>query len=824
MIRQNFNAGWTVEKGSNDSRMNSFLGNVDSKTVHLPYDAMIHEQRTPDTKNGAQTGFYPGGEYIFQKRFTAPQEWQGKPVFIAFEGVYQTALVYLNGWLLKRNVNGYTEFTVDVGAYLKYGADNLLKVIADNSLEPNSRWYTGSGIYRPVSLLMGNKVYLQQDAVRITSREVCKDSAVLESSAMVQSCSLCTERVTVQQTISFGEKTVLSDRQDLLLKPNECQEVFFRYCLTDPQLWSPETPALYTSKVRILEGDVELDCEEDVFGVRSLTIDAVHGVRINGKTYLLRGACIHHDNGIIGAATLDFAEDRRIRQLKAAGFNAIRSSHHPAGRALLQACDRHGVLVMDELSDVWNVRKNPYDYALSFAEDWETTVEKMVAKDYNHPSVILYCVGNEISEAGSDAGAYMNRLLCNKFRALDPIRYTTNALNGLMAAGYRLRDIMVDIAREFPTQANKAGGNGAGSNALNSFMSLMAGEKGDYFATHPQLTQALSGCTDSCDVIGLNYLTGRHVLEHELHPHKAVIGTETYPADIVRLWKIVTENPHVIGDFTWAGYDYLGEAGCGIFHYGNGENFSSIYPERTAYIGDLDLLGNRRPISYLREIVYGLRKEPYIAVMRMEHNGQISSKTPWMFKDNLSSWTWPGYEGQEASVDVYSASEEVELFLNGASLGRKDVVDFSATYTVPYASGELKAVGYTKGYADGEMTLRTAQNAALKLEIDRTALRANGEDVAFCMICFADEQGTKDLHTVHKIRVSLEGPGTLEALGSADPCSEECYDAPESVSYDGCCMAVIRAGNTAGEIRLTATADGVEMQSVTIQTKVPNNG
>ena len=199
----------------------------------------------------------------------------------------------------------------------------------------------------------------------------------------------------------------------------------------------------------------------------------------------------------------------------------------------------------------------------------------------------------------------------------------------------------------------------------------MSGEKGDYFATHPLLTEALSGCEDSCDVIGLNYLTGRHVLEHELHPHKAVLGTETYPADIVRLWRIVEENPHMIGDFTWAGYDYLGEAGCGIFHYDGGANFSSIYPERTAYIGDLDLLGNRRPISYLREIVYGLRKAPYLAVLRMEHNGQTSSKTPWMFKDNLSSWTWPGFEGQTASVDVYSASEEVELFLNGASLGRR---------------------------------------------------------------------------------------------------------------------------------------------------------
>ncbi len=559
MIRQNFNADWTVEKGDGNSRMNSFLGNTQTKTVHLPYDAMIHEARTPDTKNGAQTGFYPGGEYIFQKHFTAPQAWQGKPVSLVFEGVYQTALVYLNGWLLTRNVNGYAEFTVEAGPYLKYGADNLLKVIADNSLEPNSRWYTGSGIYRPVRLLVGNKVYLPQDTVRITTREadegfalldvtaqvqsastvtervtlqqtICnkvylpqdtvrittreadEGFALLDVTAQVQSASTVTERVTLQQTICREGTAVLTDRQNLLLQPGESRTVSFRYCVDSPALWSPENPNLYTSTMQVLEGEEELDQEETGFGIRTLSIDAAHGVRINGQTVKLRGACIHHDNGILGAATLPDAEERRIRQLKEAGFNAIRSSHHPAGRALLDACDRYGVLVMDEatlpdaeerrirqlkeagfnairsshhpagralldacdrygvlvmdeLSDVWNVRKNPYDYALYFEQNWKPTIQKMVAKDYNHPSVILYCVGNEISEAGSESGAEINRRLCNTFRELDPTRYTTNALNGLMAAGYRLREIMGDVMRKFPAQPGPSGGDGGGSNA-----------------------------------------------------------------------------------------------------------------------------------------------------------------------------------------------------------------------------------------------------------------------------------------------------------------------------------------------------------------------
>ena len=814
MIRQNFNADWRIEKTNGNQMANAFLGRTNAKAVHLPYDAMIHETRTPDTPNGAQTGFYPGGEYTFEKEFYVPDSWRGRPVFLTFEGCYQLATIIVNRFLAGKSVNGYAEFTVDVTPFLQYGAENYLRVIADNSLMPNSRWYTGSGLYRGVRLLVGNAVYIPQDSVCVTTREIGNDFADVEVTAAVQNAVNETKRVTVCNTLTHDGSDAAEDVQHLLLRPGEKRVVHFRYCLSSPVLWSPDAPNLYTCVTRVLNGKDEFDRDETSFGVRIVSIDAVHGVRINGQTIKLRGACIHHDNGIIGATTLAAAEDRRIRQLKEAGFNAIRSSHHPAGRDLLDACDRHGMLVMDEVSDVWNTRKNQYDYALHFAEDWRATVEKMVAKDYNHPSVILYCVGNEISEVGSEHGAETNRNLCDALRELDPTRYTTNALNGLMAAGLRLRQIMQDVAARFPV--GKAGGDSAGSNALNSFMSLMAGEKGDYFSTHPLLTEALSGCEEGCDVIGLNYLTGRHVLEHELHPYKAVLGTETYPADIVRLWRIVEDNPHMIGDFTWAGYDYLGEAGCGIFHYNGGENFSSIYPERTAYIGDLDLLGNRRPISYFREIVYGLRKEPYVAVLRMEHNGQTPSKTPWMFKDNIASWTWPGYEGQIASVDVYSSSEEVELFLNGRTLGRQKVVDFAVTYDVPYESGKLQAVGYTDGICDGKFALHTAPNARLTLTADQTKLHADGEDAAFVMIHFTDADGNDDLHAVHHIRVAVEGNAVLEALGSANPCSEECYDTPESVTFDGYCMAVIRAGVIAGDTRLTVTADDGEEKTLII--------
>lgn len=816
MIVQNFNADWQFEKGSSDSRMNSFLGKSNVQTVHLPHDAMIHEPRTPNTPNGAQTGFYPGGEYIYQKRFTAPAEWRGKTVQLLFEGVYQTALVYVNGAFAAKSVNGYTDFFVDLTPHLKYETENLIKVIADNSRMPNSRWYTGSGIYRPVELLIGGSAYLTFDGVRYTIREADESFALLDVTAEVKSSSAATEHLRIRQEIAIEDKVVLQDEQQVILRPAKTEMITFRYCLQNPRLWSPESPDLYTGRTTVYNGDTKLDEDVTAFGVRTLTVDAVRGVRINGKCVKLRGACIHHDNGILGAADFSSAARRRCEQLKAAGFNAIRSAHNPASRALLNACDACGLLVMDELSDVWNTRKNPYDYAIDFAADWEQASEKVVAKDYNHPSVILYCVGNEISEAGTESGAATNQALCAKFRALDPTRYTTNALNGLMAAGYRLREIMKDTAIHFDAQHGKPGGSGGGSNALNSFMSLMAGEKGDYFAQHPLLTEALSGCEDSCDIIGLNYLTNRHVLEHTLHPHKPVLGTETYPADIVRLWNIVEQYPHVIGDFTWAGYDYLGEAGCGIFHYNGDENFSSIYPERTAYIGDLDLLGERRAISFFREIVYGQRKTPYIAVERMEHAGQTCSKTPWMFKDNIASWTWPGYEGKTATVDVYAAGDEAELLLNGVSLGRKPLIHFAATWDVPYKAGNLKAVNYQADRVLGEFELHTVQEAALSVMPGKLSLCADGEDLCFCRIAFADAAGNEDMHSQHKISVNVQGAGTLAALGSANPSSEECYDAAECKTYDGICMAVVRAGEQSGKITLTVTTGDGQMEQVSL--------
>ncbi len=817
MIRENFNQGWQFLKGGNNAATAAFLGTDEIHMVHLPHDAMIHEERTPDAKSGAQTGFYPGGEYIYQKTLEAPGDWKEKKVCLEFEGVYQTAMVYVNGALAATNLYGYSGFYVELNPWLRFGEENRIKVIADNSLVPNSRWYTGSGIYRNVKLLTGGRIYVPADGVRITTLSAEPDAAVVEAEVRLHSTSRVKENITVNVFLEKDGKTAARDRQTVVMYPEAFETSRHRFCIEKPELWDCDTPSLYQCRVEIESGGEVLDEANENFGIRTLLLDAAHGLRLNGKEVKLRGACIHDDNGILGAVTPIRAQERRCRQLKEAGFNSIRSSHHPLSKSMLEACDRYGILVMDEVSDMWTVHKNPHDFALHFAECWEEVAERMVAKDYNHPSVILYSIGNEISEAGSDAGAAIGRKMCNRLHELDHTRFTTMGQNGLMSAGVRLRTIMQDVMEKFgPLKAE----GGEGVSGMNSFMSLMAGERGEYFATHPLLTEALEGCSSACDIIGLNYLTARHAAEREIHPNKTVLGTETYPADIVRLWGIVKRYPHVLGDFTWAGYDYLGEAGCGIFHYDGNANFTSIFPERTAYIGDLDLIGYRRPISYLREIVYGLRKEPYLAVERVNRYKMPCSKTAWMYKDNIASWTWPGYEGKPALVDIYADAEEVELFLNGRSLGRKpagEEYDFTATYELAYEPGELTAVSYQGGKETGRFSLATAESQIrLCMEADRTVLSADGEDLAFITVKLTDEKGMENLFASKEVSVSVEGAGRLEGFGSAKPDSLGSFHDTKWETYDGYVMAVVRAGEEEGTVKVSVLAEGCEKQSLEI--------
>ena len=789
----NFNEDWTFEKADQADRLKAFYGNSNAVAVTLPHDAMIREKRDKNCPSGAQSGFYPGGVYTYEKKFMAQNEWKKQDVFLEFEGIYGIARVWINGSLAAVNRNGYMGFSVDLKPWISYEHENIIRIDVDNSKQPNSRWYSGSGIYRDVNLRTGKDVYISHDKLRITTLSVNDDMAVIEVCAQLKNIiGHGLEAECLIEIKKDGQKTA-SDTQRVVFRSEQMQTVRVQIPIEHPKKWSPKQPALYECHITTKLDDKICDEAVSNFGIRVLALDPVRGLQINGETVKLRGTCIHHDNGVIGAETFKEAEWYRCKRLKEAGFNAIRSAHHPMSRAMLDACDHIGMLVMDELTDMWDKEKNTYDFSDIFEDEYNQWINHMVEKDYNHPSVIIYSVGNEIQEAGTKQGAWINRMLCNKFHELDNTRYTTNALNGLNCAGRRLGFIMRDVAEKFGMDSHGSG-SGGGSNALNSFMSLMSGEKGEFFAKHPLVSEALEECSQSCDITGLNYLSGRYELEHELHPAKTVLGTETYPADIENLWKLVKTYPHVIGDFTWTGYDYIGEAGVGIFHYDGNANFTSIYPERLGYIGDIDLIGNRRPISYFREIVYGLTDKTYIAVERLEHAGQTAGKTAWMFKDNISSWTWKGFEGTTANVDVYSSGDEVELFLNDKSLGRKPAGrenHFTASYEVPYEPGTLKAVAYQKDRKLGEYELSTAKSVT-KLKVCRVT--ENERNIAYIKIWLVDDNGTINSQEAEKrlLHASVVGNGVLEGFGTANPSSEEDYFSDSVTTFDGSALAVVR--------------------------------
>ncbi|MDO4740563.1 MAG: glycoside hydrolase family 2 TIM barrel-domain containing protein [Eubacteriales bacterium] len=813
MIRQNLNRKWEFKKGKSSLMAAMTGGAAQVNYVNLPHDAMIHETPFKDAVSGAQTGFYPGGGYTYTKTLSVPQEWAGKEVFIEFEGVYQTAMVYVNGDFAGNNLHGYGEFIVPVHKYLHFGADNEIKVIANNP-DPNSRWYSGSGIYRSVNLMVGGDVHIVPNGVRFTTKDADAQAAVVEVETKIVSIVRERRTVEVHTQIGFGGETVKEDTIELTVWPGESETVRCNLLIEDPQLWDCDCPNLYDVKVEIVENGIVLDAEEFKTGIRTITLDAQRGFRLNGRETKMAGTCIHHDNGVIGAATFAAAEEKRAREMRAAGFNAIRSAHHPMSRAMLEACDKYGLLVMDELSDVWYHHKNPNDFAVNYDACWESEAEKMVAKDYNHPCVVLYSIGNEIIDLGKETGGRLSRKIANKFRALDPTRFTTAGINGMMNAmgfGY-IQTIVADILKaQGIDPAAMAGGEG-GVAGMNMMMTLLNSNE---FASHPLMTKALEQSGQALDVAGYNYLTGRHEMEAQLHPNKPIVGSETFPADIVRLWRIVEDNHHVLGDFTWTGYDYLGEAGCGIFYYDGTVNFSSHFPDRLAYIGDIDIIGNRKPISYLREIVYGLRKEPYIGVIRMNRYGQASSRTAWMFKDNIASWTWPGFEGKETEVDIYSADPEVELFINGVSQGKKPAGrenGFTATYTVAYQPGEIVAVGYDAAGAEtSRFCLKTAgEQVLLHASADKMELAAGGQDLAFVTVRLTDENGAPNRFVQKKVHVCVEGAGTLQGFGSADPQPLASYDAEEWDTYDGEVMAVVRSGDEAGKLTVRFSAEGCE--------------
>ena len=614
MFRVSFNDGWEFRP-----KVSSFaeLGgaSLPYRPVTLPHDAMIAQQRVaPDSETltgGGAGAYFPGGAFEYRKTFSVPEEDRGSRIFLEFEGVYRDAMVYINGDYAGQRPYGYSLFRVDAGRFLRFGADNEIRVEA--RAHQDSRWYTGAGIYRDTWLLTGGPVRIGPDGVRVATPDIDGERAVVEVATTIENDSVAIRTPRIRAEIRDSAGTVVAaDEAPVSVLPAEPGTARQRLYIRGPALWSPDSPALYTARVTLTEEDGEADAETVTFGIRSLRLDPDHGLRINDETVKLRGACVHHDNGVLGAATFARAEERRVQILKDAGFNAIRMSHHPMSKAMLDACDRLGVLVMDEAFDMWTSAKSDFDYSLHFPQWWERDIEAMVAKDVNHPSVILYSIGNEIPETGSPAGAAWGRKLAEKVRSLDGTRYVTNAVNGMLTVLDQLAAL-----RSPP-------GENAGINALMADPADMM----NAISSSDLVTRRTAESFSVLDVAGINYAEARYDLDRDLFPNRIIVGSETFPTRIDGNWRLVKQHGNVIGDFTWTGWDYLGEVGIGRPQYatadGSRPTFTAPYPYLLAGCGDIDITGHRLPASYYRQIVFGLRDRPYLAVQRPEHHGRPS--------------------------------------------------------------------------------------------------------------------------------------------------------------------------------------------------------
>ena len=787
---------------------------IDSKwrKVDLPHDWSIEDlpNQKPDTIVGpfsrssigkAATGFTVGGTGWYRKKFVTKRAQQNKLVSIHFDGVYMNSDVWLNGHHLGNHPYGYTAFQYDLTPYLKpAGQENVLAVRVRNEGK-NSRWYSGSGIYRHVWLTFKDKVHVDNWAVYITTPEVSTNSATINIKTTINNEQATSSNLSLVTTIlSPAGKTVGQTQKALQLGANAPGLDSQTITVSNPALWSIETPALYTAITEIKAGNKTIDGVETSFGIRSIQFDGQKGFLLNGKLVKLKGGCIHHDNGPLGAAAIDRAEERKIELLKKAGYNAVRLSHNPMSQSLLDACDRLGMLVVTDAFDMWEGEKLGIQdgYHLYFKEWWRRDIQSIMLRDRNHPSIIMWGIGNEIWEAADTSGYRIAKQLADEVRRLDPTRAITEAI-----------------------------------------LLLPERIKHTWEEYEPHLA--------NLDVDGYNYFVNgkidpnqrdsatihRYETEHAKHPKKLFMATEYFPAAALENWELTEKYPYVIGGFSWTAMDYMGEAGAGrpalvpkttrapkgllsLMYFFKPES----WPVFNAYCGDLDLIGNRKAASYYQNVVW--RNSPIeMLVHRPIPDEKKELRSPWGFPDELKSWTWPGHEGKKIGINVYTRSKSVKLELNGKIIAEQTVPDSSitASFEIDYQPGTLIARGFDNGKETGSSILQTTgKPVAVRLVADRSTIKADLNDLSYISVEIIDEKGNvvpyiDDL----EITYHLTGNATIAGVGNGNPADMSSFQQNHKKVYQGKGLVILRPNGKTGVVMLKATANGLKDGMVQIR-------
>lgn len=770
------NAGWlfTASDGRNVA-------------VDLPHDAMLGAPRSADAPGGSGEAYFQGGTYRYDKALTVPADWLDKHVCLHFDGAYRNAKVYVNDTLAGGCAYGYLPFDVVMDGLLKEGA-NTLRVEVDNSAHPNSRWYPGGGIYRPVRLTVTPMEHI--DAVRVRTVSVAPAVVEVEVDATVGGATV---------EILDGKKVVAKGAPG-------------RFEIRNARLWSADSPKLYKARVTLPGGDVK----EEAFGIREIKW-TTEGFFVNGENVLLKGGCIHHDNGIVGSADYEESAYRRIAILKQYGFNAIRSAHNPVSENILKACDELGMYVMDELWDMWFHAKTEHDYSLQFSDNYPNDIAAMVRRDYNHPSVVMYSVGNEVTEPVLPGGMDVARSIIDELHRLDPSRPATGGINLMILAGAAQGTdtssiegfLESDDAADSPFAALFSGGTlEMTSSVYNMIVSLVGGGMSSAAVLGPGVDEATSPVLDALDIAGYNYASGRYELEGEVHPDRIVVGSETMPYDIAHNWELVEKLPYVIGDFMWTAWDYLGEVGIGGWSHDPADmSFAKPYPWILADAGALDILGNPNGEAFWADATW--TGKVALAVQPIEDGDLI--KATWRGTNAIPSWSWYGREGRETVVEVYTRADKVVLSLNGEVVGESGVEKNLASFTVPYQPGILTAEAFDGETSVGTVSLKSAEG---DVQIRVTPEKKRTDDaVVYFNIDLVGTNGETWCGRDATLTVQVEG-GELLGFGSAQPRTEERFASGTYTTYYGKAQAMVKA--TSSKVKIIVSGDGLPAASASL--------
>jgi beta-galactosidase len=777
-----FTRGWEFQRGEGLAPI----------LVDLPHDAMIGERRHADAPAWAHGAYFPGGTYRYRKAWVAGPEVSGADVSLRFEGVYRRSRVLLDGREIGGSPSGYREFSVRLDPHVRPGEEHTIEVLVDNADTPNARWYTGSGIYRPVWLEVRDRIRVEEGAIALRTR--------LNGSSAVVSIDVTPNNpdgIPLDPAVRLpGGVDTHGEHHTQTGGPAALE-----LRIDQPQLWSAETPTLYDLEVVVAVDGVVRDRTTRRVGLRTVSTDPRRGLLVNGTPVVLRGANVHHDNGILGAATFPAAERRRVRILKDAGFNALRSAHNPASRALLDACDEYGMYVMDEAFDGWYDHKTEHDDAAVFEQIWREEIASMVAKDRTHASVLFYSVGNENGEAFSPRGRATAAAMAAELRRTDPTRLTTIGVNLVGAAFAGLANSHLKSSKE---RAAKAAPDMT-STALN----VISNRFGFLMTKFPRLRgadRATEELFSHVDVAGYNYGTSRYEIDADLHPDRLIVGTESMPGDLARNHDLATRLPSVIGDFVWAGWDYLGEAGGGAWSYGvRSAPFLKPFPQLTSEMGIFDITGVPGAAVALARASWGLLDGPVITVRPLDVAAGPVARSSWRSTDAIESWSWVGREGRPVDIEVYSDDEEVELLINGRSLGRRAPgSERTCRFRSRYERGTIEAIGYRDGRAVSRSALRSAGQARVRLTPEQSEVRA--DDVTFVRVELADPDGIVDSAASDVVVVRVDGPATVAGFGSGAPATRESFVDLVHTTHRGRALIALRGTGVAGSATLSATS------------------